>query len=288
MKGIVLAGGKGTRLYPITMAVSKQLLPVYDKPMIYYPISNLMMAGIREIMLISTPRDLPLFQDLLGTGDRFGVKFTYKEQREPKGLAEALILAEDFLDGGPSCLILGDNLFYSEGLIGLLERSAKLTSGAKVFAYKVRDPENYGVVEFDKTGKAISLEEKPKSPKSSFAVPGLYFYDSKAPTVAKGLKPSPRGELEITDLNRWYMERGELEVEQFGRGVAWLDTGSPDALVQASNFIQAIEVRQGLKIGCLEEVALRKGLISSSEFHELSSHLLSSEYGRYLDRILKE
>ena len=281
-KGIVLAGGSGTRLYPLTMAVSKQLMPVYDKPMVYYPISILMLAGIKEILIISTPRDLPMFKELLGDGSRFGVSFSFAEQPSPDGLAQALIIAEEFLDGAPSSLILGDNIFYSNELEQILAEADNRPSGATIFGYHVSDPKSYGVVEFNQTGKAISLEEKPSQPKSNYAVPGLYFYDEQAPNRAKALKPSPRGELEITDLNRVYLDAGELSVEVMGRGTAWLDTGSHDSLASATDFVKVIERRQGLKIACLEEIGLYKGWLSLEELKKASEIHGSSTYGKYL------
>ena len=281
-KGIVLAGGSGTRLYPLTMAVSKQLMPVYDKPMVYYPISILMLAGIKEILIISTPRDLPMFQELLGDGSRFGVSFTYAEQPKPEGLAQALIIAEEFLDGAPSTLILGDNIFYSNELEQILAEADNRSCGATIFGYHVSDPTSYGVVEFDGMGKAISLEEKPKNPKSNYAVPGLYFYDELASSRAKALKPSLRGELEITDLNRVYLEAGELSVEVMGRGTAWLDTGNHDSLASATDFVKVIERRQGLKIACLEEIGFYKGWLSLDQLKEAAIAHGSSTYGKYL------
>ncbi len=281
-KGIVLAGGSGTRLYPLTMAVSKQLMPVYDKPMVYYPISILMLAGIREILVISTPRDLPMFKELLGDGSRFGVSFSFAEQPSPDGLAQALIIAEDFLDGAPSTLILGDNIFYSNELEQILTEADNRPRGATIFGYHVSDPTNYGVVEFDPSGKAISLEEKPEVPKSNYAVPGLYFYDEQASALAKELRPSPRGELEITDLNRVYMDAGELSVEVMGRGTAWLDTGSHDSLASATDFVKVIERRQGLKIACLEEIGFYKGWLSLGELGIGAKNHGSSTYGKYL------
>ncbi|MDC0368873.1 glucose-1-phosphate thymidylyltransferase RfbA [Opitutales bacterium] len=281
-KGIVLAGGSGTRLYPLTMAVSKQLMPVYDKPMVYYPISILMLAGIREILIISTPRDLPMFQELLGDGSRFGLTLSYVEQPSPDGLAQALILAEDFLNVAPSTLILGDNIFYSNELEQILAEADSRPSGATIFGYHVSDPTSYGVVEFDSGGRAVSLEEKPKAPKSNYAVPGLYFYDELASGRAKALKPSPRGELEITDLNRVYMEAGELSVEVMGRGTAWLDTGSHDSLASATDFVKVIERRQGLKIACLEEIGLYKGWLTLGELEQTAKEHGSSTYGKYL------
>ncbi len=284
-KGIVLAGGSGTRLYPLTMAVSKQLMPVYDKPMVYYPISILMLAGIREILIISTPRDLPMFQELLGDGSRFGLTLSYVEQPSPDGLAQALILAEDFLNGAPSTLILGDNIFYSNELEQILAEADSRPSGATIFGYHVSDPTSYGVVEFDSGGQVVSLEEKPKAPKSNYAVPGLYFYDELASGRAKALKPSPRGELEITDLNRVYMEAGELSVEVMGRGTAWLDTGSHDSLASATDFVKVIERRQGLKIACLEEIGLYKGWLTLGELEQTAKEHGSSTYGKYLTEL---
>ena len=281
-KGIVLAGGSGTRLYPLTMAVSKQLMPVYDKPMVYYPISILMLAGIKEILIISTPRDLPMFKELLGNGSRFGVSFTYAEQSKPEGLAQALIIAEDFLAGAPSTLILGDNIFYSNELEQILAEADNRSSGATIFGYHVSDPTSYGVVEFDGMGKAISLEEKPLEPKSNYAVPGLYFYDEQASHRAKVLNPSPRGELEITDLNRVYLEAGELSVEVMGRGTAWLDTGNHDSLASATDFVKVIERRQGLKIACLEEIGFYKGWLSLDQLKDAAMAHGSSTYGKYL------
>jgi glucose-1-phosphate thymidylyltransferase len=281
-KGIVLAGGSGTRLYPLTMALSKQLMPVYDKPMVYYPISILMLAGIREILIISTPRDLPMFRELLGDGSRFGVSFSYAEQPSPDGLAQALIIAEEFLDGAPSTLILGDNIFYSNELEQILAEAYSREHGATIFGYHVSDPTSYGVVEFDQSGKAISLEEKPSEPKSNYAVPGLYFYDEQASACAKALQPSPRGELEITDLNRVYLNAGELSVEVMGRGTAWLDTGSHDSLASATDFVKVIERRQGLKIACLEEIGFYKSWLSLDELGRAAKMHGSSTYGKYL------
>ena len=284
-KGIVLAGGSGTRLYPLTKAVSKQLMPVYDKPMVYYPISILMLAGIREILIISTPRDLPMFRELLGDGSRFGLNLSFAEQPSPEGLAQALIIAEEFLDGAPSALILGDNIFYSNELEQILASADKRLTGATIFGYHVSDPTSYGVVEFDSMGKAISLEEKPERPKSNFAVPGLYFYDEFASKRAKKLKPSPRGELEITDLNRAYLDTGELCVEIMGRGTAWLDTGSHDSLASATDFVKVIERRQGLKIACLEEIGVYKDWLSLSDLKKSALAHGSSPYGEYLSSL---
>ena len=285
-KGIVLAGGSGTRLYPLTMAVSKQLMPVYDKPMIYYPISILMLSGIKEILIISTPRDLPMFRELLGDGSRFGVSFSYEEQPAPDGLAQAFLIGENFLGDSPSILILGDNVFYGHELERTLNDANSRISGSTIFGYHVSDPENYGVVEFDDSGKAVSLEEKPHTPKSNYAVPGLYFYDSEVSSIAKELKPSARGELEITDLNRIYLESGNLSVEIMGRGTAWLDTGSHDNLASASDFVKVIEKRQGLKIACLEEIALYKGWMNSEQLEKSVNDHGSSSYGKYLKSLL--
>ncbi|HEY8565566.1 MAG TPA: glucose-1-phosphate thymidylyltransferase RfbA [Beijerinckiaceae bacterium] len=285
MKGILLAGGSGTRLYPLTTIVSKQLLPVYDKPMIYYPLSVLMMAGIREIMIISTPTQLPLFREMLGTGETWGLRFVYQEQAKPEGIAQALILADEFLDGSPSCLVLGDNIFYGGGLGPMLQSAAARTEGATVFGYQVSDPERYGVVEFDAAFRALSLEEKPAKPRSNFAVTGLYFYDHEAPAIAKALKPSARGELEITDLNKVYLERGRLMVERLGRGYAWLDTGTHDSLLEAGQFVQTIEHRQGLKIACPEEIAFNLGYIDAGQVRALAKPLVKAEYGQYLMRL---
>jgi glucose-1-phosphate thymidylyltransferase len=288
MKGIILAGGSGTRLYPLTRVTSKQLLPVYDKPMIYYPLSTLMMGGIREILLISTPHDLPNFKKLLGDGSQWGLKLSYIEQPRPEGLAQALILGESFLAGESGCLILGDNIFYGHGLPEMLQRGSKMAQGAMIFGYYVTDPERYGVVEFDRDMKAVGLEEKPRQPKSNYAVPGIYFYDSRASTFAKSLKPSARGELEITDLNRCYLNEGTLRVDVMGRGLAWLDTGTHDSLIEASQFISVIEKRQGLKVGCVEEIAYRNRFIDRAKLLELAEPLAKNEYGQYLVKVAHE
>src|SRR5687768_15223823 len=288
MKGIVLAGGAGTRLYPLTRCISKQLLPVYDKPTIYYPLSALMLAGIRDILIISTPRDLPRIQDLFGDGAHLGMRFAYKEQPQPNGIAQAFVLGADFVGDSPVCLILGDNVFYGHELTGMLEDSAKLRSGARVFAYQVKDPDRYGVVEFDKNHKALSIEEKPKQPKSNWAVTGLYFYDSNVVDIARKLKPSARGEYEITDVNRSYLERGQLQVQCMGRGIAWLDTGTYDSLLSSSHFVQTLEQRQGLKVACIEEIAFAKGFIDGKQLTRLAEQAGKSEYGQYLLRILHD
>jgi len=285
MKGIILAGGKGTRLHPITQAVSKQLLPVYDKPMIYYPLSILMLAGMREILVISTPEDLPLFKRLLGSGQQWGMHFNYAKQAWPRGLADAFVVGEPFVGENSACLILGDNIFFGQGLPDQLRQAAQLEEGAIVFAYPVRDPQRYGVVEFDHQGRALSLEEKPAKPRSNFAVPGLYFYDQRVVSLAKALKPSPRGEIEITDLNKVYLEMGQLQVQQLGRGIAWLDAGTHESLLQAANFIQAVQERQGIMISCPEEIAYREGFISRDMLIEIAISYKNNGYGEYLLRL---
>jgi len=288
MKGIVLAGGSGTRLHPVTEAISKQLLPVYDKPMIYYPLSALLLAGIRDILIISTPHDTPRFEQLLGNGERWGVSLHYAVQPSPDGLAQAFLIGRDFLAGEGCCLVLGDNIFFGHELADLLRGAATRQQGATVFAYPVNDPHRYGVVEFDQNRKAISLEEKPEKPRSRYAVTGIYFYDNQIVRVAEGIKPSPRGELEITDVNRWYLERGQLTTEVLGRGMAWLDTGTHDSLMEASTFIQTIEKRQGLKVACLEEIAYRLGYISAQQVKAQAAKVAKSSYGEYLYRVLDE
>jgi glucose-1-phosphate thymidylyltransferase len=288
MKGIILAGGRGTRLYPLTLGVSKQLLPVYDKPMIYYPLSMLLLAGIREILVISTPEDLPGFRRLLGSGEQWGVAFSYQEQEQPRGLAEAFILGREFVGADPVSLILGDNIFYGTGLWDMLREAARLREGAKIFAYPVKDPTSYGVVEFDDQHRALSIEEKPQKPRSRYAVPGLYFYDNEVIEMAANLPPSERGELEITDINRIYLERGQLFVQPLGRGVAWLDAGTHENLLHAANFVQTVEERQGLMIGCPEEVAYRVGFISREQLRALGQSLVYNGYGAYLLQLADE
>jgi glucose-1-phosphate thymidylyltransferase len=282
MKGIILAGGSGTRLYPVTLAVSKQLLPVYDKPMIYYPLSTLMLAGLRDILLISTPHDLPLYQELLGDGNQFGINLQYAAQPRPEGLAQAFLIGEEFLNGGPACLILGDNIFYGQGFTGLLRQAAALQNGATVFGYRVQDPERYGVLEWDADGKVLSIEEKPMHPKSQHAVVGLYFYDNQITSIAKEIRPSQRGELEITDVNNLYLQRGQLNAQVIGRGAAWLDTGTHQSLLEAGNFIQTIEKRQGLKVACLEEIAFELGYIDKDAILRQAQKLAKTDYGDYL------
>jgi glucose-1-phosphate thymidylyltransferase len=287
VKGIVLAGGKGTRLYPMTLAVSKQLLPIYDKPLIYYPISVLMLAGIRDILIISTPEDIGSYKKILGSGSRIGVKFTYKIQEEARGLADAFIVGEDFIGEDNVCLILGDNVFYGQDLTKMLYKAKEKKRGATIFGYPVKDPRSFGVVEFDENYKVISIEEKPKIPKSNYAVPGLYFYDNKVVEIAKNIKPSARGELEITDVNKVYGERDELNVILMGRGMAWLDTGTPEGMIKAAQFIEAVQTRQGFYIACLEEIAWRRGFITDEQLHECGESLKMTEYGQYILSLLK-
>ena len=286
MKGIILAGGKGTRLFPLTIATSKQMLPVYDKPMIYYPLSMLMLAGIREILVISTPDALPAFRELLKDGSQWGLKFEYAEQAEPRGLADAFLVGREFIGESPVCLILGDNIFYGQGMASILQECASLKDGAIIFGYRVNDPERYGIVEFDANGNVLTIEEKPATPKSNFAVPGIYFYDHRVVQVAESVKPSARGELEITDLNRIYLEEGKLKSKIFGRGVAWLDAGTHESLLQAAMFIEAIQQRQGLMISCPEEIAYRMGYISLEQLHELGKPLAGNSYGEYILRLV--
>jgi glucose-1-phosphate thymidylyltransferase len=285
MKGIILAGGSGTRLYPLTQVVSKQMLPVYDKPMIYYPLSALMLAGIRDVLIISTPHDLPMFEILLGDGAQIGMNFTYAEQPNPEGLAQAFIIGKDFIGDDSVAMVLGDNIFYGHGFQGMLEEAVQQQSGATIFAYQVMDPERYGIVEFDEFGKALSLEEKPEKPKSNFAIPGLYFYDNRVVSIAENMKPSPRGELEITDVNKQYLEWDELNVQNLGRGFAWLDTGTHDAMHEASGYVETIEKRQGLKISCIEEIAYRLDYIDKDQLIRLGKVMEKNNYGQYLLRL---
>lgn len=287
MKGIILAGGKGTRLYPLTLSVSKQLLPIYDKPMIYYPLSILMLAGIREILIISTPEDLPLYEKLLGTGEKLGLHFEYKVQDKPRGLADAFILGEEFIGNDNVCLILGDNIFYGQGMTDHLARAVKRKKGATIFGYPVKDPREFGVVEFDDEGNVLSIEEKPKEPKSNYAVPGLYFYDNDVINIAKNVEPSPRGEIEITSVNNEYLKRGNLKVEVLHRGMAWLDTGNPSNMMKAGMFVETVQERQGLYVACLEEIAYRKGFINKEQLYELGDNLKQTEYGKYILSICK-
>lgn len=282
MKGIILAGGKGTRLYPLTLALSKQILPVYDKPMIYYPLSMLMLSGIRDVLIISTPDALPAFKELLKDGSQWGLNFDYAEQPEPRGLADAFLVGRHFIGDSPVCLMLGDNILYGQGMVSLLQECASLEEGAIIFGYKVNDPERYGIVEFDGDGKVLSLEEKPKHPRSSFAIPGIYFYDKQVVALAESLKPSPRGEIEITDLNRLYLEKGQLKAKLFSRGVAWLDAGTHESLLQAASFIQTIQERQGLMISCPEEIAYHMGYITKEQLCELGKAMAGNSYGEYL------
>ena len=288
MKGIILAGGAGSRLYPLSTAVCKQLLPVYDKPMIYYPLSTLLLAGLRDILIISTPADLPRFEQILGDGSNLGVHFSYQEQPRPEGIAQAFIIAESFIAGDPACLILGDNVFFGTGYVEQLREAASLERGATIFAYPVRDPRRYGIVTFNAQGRALNIEEKPQQPQSNYAIPGLYFYDQRVVEFAKGLKPSARGELEITDINKIYLELGELQVLRFSRGIAWLDMGTHQSLLEASNFIEAIESRQGLKIGCIEEVAFHMGNIDAAQLEQVIKETPASQYRDYIQRVLQE
>ena len=288
MKGIILAGGSGTRLYPLTKSISKQIIPIYDKPMIYYPLSVLMLANIKDILIISTPRDLPLFQELLGDGSDLGISLKYKVQEKPNGLAEAFLVGEEFIGNDNVALILGDNIFYGSGFTGLVQQAAKLKEGAVIFGYPVKDPRAYGVVEFDKDGKAISLEEKPENPKSSYAIPGLYFYDNTVIKKAKNVKPSARGEIEITTVNEMYLAEGKLSVKNLGRGTAWLDTGTHESLLEAANYVEAIQKRQGLFIACIEEIAYQKGWITKEKLQNLAESLIKTEYGKYLLNFLNK
>ena len=288
MKGIILAGGSGTRLYPLTKSISKQIMPIYDKPMIYYPLSVLMLANIRDILIISTPRDLPLFKELLGDGSDLGINLEYKVQEKPNGLAEAFLIGEEFIGSDNVALILGDNIFYGSGFTGLLEEASTLKKGAVIFGYPVKDPKAYGVVEFDEAGKAISLEEKPKVPKSNYAIPGLYFYDNTVIEKAKNVKPSARGEIEITSVNEMYLSEGKLNVKNLGRGIAWLDTGTHEALLEAANFVQTVQKRQGFYIACIEEIAYQKGWIGEEKVRELVKVMMKTEYGKYLIELVKK